>query len=409
MILTADIGTSFIKASLVETTGQAEGRIAKIRVHRLRNRFSDITDTSAWEASFARVMSDLDVRREDIDAVIITGNGPTLAPSCGGRTYLYSFSDAREESEEIRKTLGLELGPSMFLPKALYIRKHDAELWERSDWFMSSPEYLSYLLTGVPRTVLALEGLEKWYWKDEWLEALGIEKSKFPPFIRTGERLGRVTTEASHRFGIREGVPVLAGCPDFVPAIVGSGAMRPGMVCNRSGSSEGLNYCSAKKTDDPFYMCYRHPNGIDWNISAVIPRGFLQIDTEKSRLGFDGFSYTDLFEYINSPVHMDEEASRGMRHACEALCHELGVLLGKISDGVVTEIRVSGAPSKYAYLNQLRADSLGARVSTIDTSEAGLQGLGIIAISALSGEDVSLVAQRVVKIKDNFLPNRGRS
>ena len=397
MILTVDIGTSFLKAALIDENG----KIKKIREERLKNRFSDVTDTSVWIEAFIEVIKALEIGDKRLDCIIISGNGPTLAPSSGGKVFLYTFSDANEESEYILKTLGVKLGPAMFLPKALYIKNREPELWKNSDFFMSSTEYLSYRLTGVPRTVLSLEGLEKWYWNENQLEALGIEKTKFPPFIRSGEHLGKVTADSGRLFGIKEGTPVLAGAPDFVPAIVGSGAMHERMICNRSGSSEGINYCSANKTDEPYYMCYRHPNNVNWNVSAVIPRGFLQIDSAKAALGFDKMSYTEMFDHIET--HSDA-ASRAMREACKMLCLEIKSLIDKVANGAVSEIRLSGAPSKYRYFNQLRADITGVKVSTIDSPECGLSGLGIMAISSLSGEDITRVADRVVKIKDIYRP-----
>ena len=397
MILTIDIGTSFLKAALVNR----DGKIVKIREERLKNRFSDITCTSVWENALSRVIPALELSDCEPECVIISGNGPTLAPSSGGKVFLYTFGGAKEESAEIRKKLSVELSPAMFLPKALYIRNKEPLLWKNSDFFMSSPEYMSYKLTGEARTVLSLEGLERWYWNEDMLDALGLEKSKFPPFIGSGEFLGKVTRESAQTFGIKEGTPVLAGAPDFVPAIIGSGAMHEGMVCNRSGSSEGINYCSAVRTEEPYYMCYRHPNNVNWNVSAVIPRGFIQIDSAKDALGFSGMSYTELFEHIETH---DDPASLGMREACRILCLEIKTLMDRIAGGVVSEIRLSGAPGKYGYFNQLRANITGVRVSTIDSPECGLLGLAVMALSALNKENIVSTADRMVKVKETFYP-----
>ena len=398
MILVADFGTSFLKAGLVDCNGTLVS-VKKLSFAASSNEF---TDTSVWLKAFSDVLDSLCVKERRIDCIILSGNGPTLAPSCGGKAFLYGFNGAEEEATFIREKTGLSFLPSMFLPKALYIKNRLPELWNRAQYFFSTPEFISFKLTGVARTVLALEGLEKWYWNDELLKALNLNCDKFPPFIKTGEFLGEVTAEASALFGLKAGTPVLAGCPDFVCAIIGSGAMHPTMLCNRSGSSEGINYCAEKPVKDPYYMCYRHPNGKDWNISAVISRGFIELDKLMVEHGFSKMSYEKMFEYLKTQDGADSQAIKSF---CIKLCNEVGALIKKVADGPVSEIRITGGPSASDYLNQLKADITGTKVSVPECSEVGLSGLGILALSSLNRENITEVADRVVQVGKTYLPS----
>lgn len=397
MILVADIGTTFFKAGLVND----DGTLVCSEKTTIKNHLSTVNSTDNWLVAFKEVLGMLDIEHRVIDYVIMCGNGPTLAPCQGGEALLYSHREAVEEAKYIKDKTGVDLQVSMFLPKAMYIKNRKPELWNATETFLSTPEFVSYKLTGKARTVMALEGLEKWYWNEDLLDNLGLEKDKFPAFIKSGELLGKVTNEASSVYGIKPGTPVLAGCPDFVCAIVGSGAMHPGMICNRSGTSEGINYCSSTKAEKPIYMSYRHPNGKDWNISYVMPQSGLALEEVRARTGLNKMSYDDMFDYVQS--HNDEK-SEAVKEVCLNLCCNVKEAINKVADGEVSEIRLTGGPSKSDFLNKMRADITGVKVCTLQCPEAGLSGLGVIALASIQKEDIVAVADRVVKIKQIYLP-----
>lgn len=394
MILVADVGTTFFKAGLVDK----DGTLVCCDKTVIANHLSTVNETDNWISAFVDVLNKIEVREKKIDCVIVSGNGPTLAPCNGGKAFLYTF-EAEQESREIEEKTGVSLLPTMYLPKALYIKKKMPELWRSNKYFLSTPEFISYQLCGVARTVMPLEGLEKWYWNDEMLKAVGVEKEKLGQFVKSGQKLGCVTEKASCIYGIKEGTPVLTGCPDFLCAIVGSGAMHQGMICNRSGTSEGINYCSAERTENPVYMCYRHPNNKDWNISYVIPQSGLEIEEARVATGFDKTSYDDMFAYIQSH---DDEKSAIIKNVCLRICNNVKNAVNKVSKGNVSEIRLTGGPSKSDFLNRMRAEVTGCKVCTLQTPEAGLSGLGIIAISSLNNEDITEVADRLVKVSKMY-------
>lgn len=390
MILVADVGTTFFKAGLMDESGV----LVCYDKTTIKNHLSTVNDTSNWTDAFLEVLNKINVRKRKIDFVIISGNGPTLAPCNGGKAFLYSF-EAEKESEKIKALTGVSFMPSMYLPKALYIKENYPDVWKTTQFFLSSPEYISYQLTGVAKTVMPLDGLERWYWNDTLLKEIGIEKEKLPAFGKTGEILGKVTKQASSIYGITEGTPVLVGSPDFVCSIVGSGAMHSGMICNRSGTSEGINYCSTEPVVNPVYMCYRHPNEKDWNISFVIPQSGLAIEEARVSTGFDKVSYDEMFSFIET--HNDGK-SKVIKDVCLKLCNNVKQAIDKVSDGMVSEIRLTGGPSKSDFLNRMRAEVTGYKVCTLETPEAGLSGLGIMAIASVTGEDLTHVADRLVRV-----------
>ncbi len=70
--------------------------------------------------------------------------------------------------------------------------------------------------------------------------------------------------------GLPSGVPVFDSGPDFIAALVGTAALFPGRLCDRAGSSEGLNLCSQKFFEAPGLRVMPSPAKGFWNVSYLI-------------------------------------------------------------------------------------------------------------------------------------------
>ena len=263
MILTIDLGTTTLKAALFSE----DGVLCSIR-HATIGKPSQTheIDPIQWSKALSSVCSALG-SLSSVKAVVISGNGPTLVPVLGepeskegllfsktgmARTWL----DRRPvlESSEISSILGTFVDSGFFLPKALYLMRHERKTYEKSLWLLSSHEYLDYLLTGVAKAIIHSDDSQQWYWTESLVTKLGLDKDKFPPFCNPGDLIGAVTTLANTVLGIPTGIPVFAGAPDFYVSILGTGTVEVGQVCNRSGTSEGINLCTRKPLGDPRLM-----------------------------------------------------------------------------------------------------------------------------------------------------------
>ncbi len=71
-------------------------------------------------------------------------------------------------------------------------------------------------------------------------------------------------------FGLPSGVPVFDSGPDFIAALVGTATLVPGRLCDRAGSSEGLNLCSPKFFEAPGLRVMPSPAKGFWNVSRLI-------------------------------------------------------------------------------------------------------------------------------------------
>ena len=69
------------------------------------------------------------------------------------------------------------------------------------------------------------------------IELLGIDRAKLPEIREPLEILGAVTAEAARETGLMEGTPVLVRGADYPVALLGSGACRPGLASDVTGTS----------------------------------------------------------------------------------------------------------------------------------------------------------------------------
>ncbi len=311
MILTIDLGTTNCKAALFDQHGDM---IHYDSITLDQSSFlldGQLIEPIAFAKALKHVCTHLPHTKE-IAAIIVTGSGPSLVPvekevlfeddllyakSFSARLYL----DRRgvEEAKIVSSVWDSFVDPSFFLPKALYIAHKEREIYEKSISFLSSYDYINYLLTGELRGIIHAPDAIKWYYNDEVLEKLHLDTEKFPPLISPGTIIGKVSHLAQKAFNFSPHTQVIAGGPDFLISILGSSAVHPGMVCNRGGTSEGINVCSLVPTQDKRLMSYLHPISPYYNISGIISTSGKAISWAKEMINIDSTSYEDMYYRIN--------------------------------------------------------------------------------------------------------------
>ena len=312
MILAIDIGTSRVKGALFDEEGKAIGRRS------VPVAMSDSADPSAHEiesgAWVAAVRDIATILGGDVEAVVISGNGPTLLPvDAEGKPLqaALSWMDRRATAQAARASAaaGIPIDSSWTLPKALWIKERRPEIYEKTAAFLSCPEYLMRLLTGESATIVP-SGYEPYYGTPEIFAALGLESAKFPPSVRPGRFSARVTEAGQARLGIPAGALAIAAGPDYLAALIGTATTVPGRACDRAGTSEGVNLCAERGVNDPRLISVPHIVEPFANISGLIsttgaamawwkagigPRGVPAAQGSAARGGAPG-SYDDLFD-----------------------------------------------------------------------------------------------------------------
>ena len=447
-ILAADIGTSSLKAAFIDTCG------CLLAFSRTAYR-PDSADAQSWERAFALALEELHSLAPDcgIDAVCISGNGPTLVPLKGDGEALpplYWHDGKTLLPTEISTDIPKEgSSPSFFLPHAAWLKNKAPEDYRKTSLFVSSHEWLAFRLGAEALTVLPHAAYEPYYWDDEQCRLFGLDREKFPSFVKMGSPMGHVSAKAASFFGnccghrLKSGTPIIAGGPDFITALIGTGTFRPGDVCDRAGSSEGINVCAAAKpcaagrpAEAGGLRALPHAKEGLWNISALIPSSGMLFDryrelsrqqdrpygellaelipsSDNTEIFHDiDFFNTELFPLDSkapllphSPLPTPHSLLSGRSVLC-AMAFAVRSAAEKLERAgfPVNEMKVSGGQGKNPRWNQLKADIAGLSLVIPEISDGELAGNAVLAAAALGNAGIEDTMDRMIRFREVYRP-----
>lgn len=354
--LCLDIGTSSLKGAVISSEGKlvSDGRIY-------------YKEGVVWQQALYELMQKLDCTFS-ISAVAVSGAGPTFIPlkkdnSIGKPLF---WNDKKEKP--------LVAGKSLYLPKLMWLKENRPEEYEETCCFLTMDGFFNWMLTGCCNTPIFDDRFIPFFWSKEDAAQNGIDFEKLPPLVHTGEKVGEVTSEAEKKFGIKAGTPVFAGGSDFLMAILGTASLEPGQVCDRAGTSEGINYCCAgdKKSASPMLRIMPHITQGCANISARLENSVKLIEADWEQYG-------------------------------NQLCRLLQAL--EQEGCTVTALRMSGGQAKNAEWNQLRANITGRKVLVPEIEDGELTGCACAAFTGLGlYETPARAAEAMVRIKREYIP-----
>ena len=131
------------------------------------------------------------------------------------------------------------------LAKLLWLQQENPGLLKNATW-LSTADYVAYKLTGNMGTDYSLAGrtyafrIDRKFWDDEWLEALGIQADLFPPAKPSGQPVGDIILEAASLTNLVQGTPVAICGHDHVCAAFAGGGVDTGRVFDSMGTAEAL-------------------------------------------------------------------------------------------------------------------------------------------------------------------------
>ena len=167
------------------------------------------------------------------------------------------WMDARSEVEcaEIRERVGEDvinhnngnrIAPWFIEPKALWMKKHEPENYERTACLLSPSGYCTYKMCGEFTMNTGDAGLfyPYEYQKEQWnagiADKIGIPLSKYPKIFQSHEVVGQINAEASEETGLPKGINVVAGGTDISAAALGAGVTQAGQAFYSMGTGSNL-------------------------------------------------------------------------------------------------------------------------------------------------------------------------
>jgi len=377
-VLAVDIGTSSLKAALIDENG--------LVLSSSRCRFPETRRSGAdWALALADAVTILSPGPE-LAAVSISGNGPTLASvnrdRSSGPVLLWN-----ENAEPTPDT------PSIFIPRIAEFRRRWPDDWDASRWLLSGPEWLVWALTGEAVTILPEPRYEAAYWTAADLGRAAIDGAKLPPYAPAGTVIGKTGAgPESARIPLPAGIPVVSGGPDFFVALIGTGTVEAGIACDRAGTSEGLNVCVPAPTPAPGVRILPGALSDGWNAACLLPdTGAIFHEWRKSS-GQSGRPYPEIMREILAsdirPRRPEDE------HPGRRVVEDIGFSVRQAAErlneatGVRPVWRLSGGQARNDLWNAMKADVTGESFMLTGTPDGELMGdaiLGFTAVGAFSG------------------------
>ena len=427
-VLAVDIGTSSLKGGIIDEEG-ALLEWAKVTFGAPSGDGYRHWDARLWLEAFSRLCGQLEGVRKTA-ALTVSGNGPSLVPL---------DAEGRPVAEALLWIDGRELRKggtkSFFLPKAAWFAENRPAQYAESSFFLGCPEYLAYVLSGKKAAFTPSQEFVEYIWTREEIEDYGLNPSQFPEPMHTGSILGEVHEESAKRFGLRRGTAVIAGGADFLMALLGTGAVEPGITCDRTGTSEGINCCSAASVEHPRIRNLPHAIAGYYNAAGILSSTGLIFEWFRRLTGQQDRDYGDMLQEIRqverSPtlpyffpsLHRGAvwefsggaftglEAEHGAAEMGRAVVHSVGFGIRNLIETLeqkgcrIGSMRVSGGQGRNRVWNQMKADMTGKRIEIPAIIDAELTGGAIAAFSALDGAGLAETAGRLVRIEEVFFPD----
>ena len=293
-ILAHDLGTSGNKATLFGVNGELIGSCTyAYDVYYDQPLWAEQDANDWWKAvcgSTKELMENYQINPETIKAVSFSGQMMGCLPvDAEGRplrrSIIWADQRARKQAEKIAekiddkrfyKIVGHRNTASYGIQKAMWIKDHQPEIYEKTYKFLNAKDYMVYRLTGKFYTdcsdanSMACFDLEKRDWSEEIVAASGIDPEKLPTVVESIHYVGNVTEKAAEETGLSINTKVILGAGDGVAANVGAGSVAPGKAYCCLGTSAWV----ASTTEEPVFdeemriFCWAHavpgmysPNG----------------------------------------------------------------------------------------------------------------------------------------------------
>lgn len=260
MLLGIDIGTTGTKTILTHDDGKI--LYSAYQTYDLISPEPSHVEQSPedwWQAIVATVnkcTSQL-ISPDEINALCLSVQSGTLVPVnkeiqpvCNAISWL----DTRGINEQ--KNLLSHKGESYFYQKTgwklsncynfiqiCHMRTARPDLFEKSAYFLSVADYLTYRLTGIlvidenSAENSQLCNVSTGQWDDDILQLAGIDQSRVSPMIKSGQYIGTLTPQAARELGLSPHTKVISGAQDQYCSAISVGATQPGDVMFSTGTS----------------------------------------------------------------------------------------------------------------------------------------------------------------------------
>lgn len=469
LIVAIDLGTTACKAAIFSMDGgivamsYREYPLLKLSAKRIEQ------DADQWWTLVADSIQDClnhitEGEKKNIRALGISAQGISFVPvdeNCQPITNAITWLDSRAEieaktlvntfgMEAIYQKTGLQATPLYILPKIMWIKNNEPEIFSKTARFCTSQDFLTYKLTGRFITDYSIAGgslmldLHKLVWLKDFIDAVPLEEEKLPELDWAGNVVGPLSKDLADRWGLPRDALVVLGGHDQECSGIGAG-LQAGEMTISFGTASILLACIEKPLLDPLMRipCLPSVEPNKWVLEAVVSVGgaslrwmrdlingftgtlnedgsnFPPLDYDrlatiagKEDIGSSGVSFYPHLTGATSPYWIS--SATGVFHGI-SLSTTFPHLIRSVLEGWIFQIKnnfnvlkeitydpgkviIFGGGAKNRLIQQLTADVLGIPVLIPETAESSLLGACILAgVGAGIYQDIPSAQKAVIR------------
>jgi xylulokinase len=429
LALGVDVGTTATKAVVIDPDGDVVAQA---------ERPSELTsshpgwaeeDPGHWWANVCSLGGELPLG--DVGAVGVSGmvpcvivldrDGSVLRPSI-------QQNDARAVAEvdelgdqlageDVLGRTGSPITQQSVGPTALWLQRHEPEVWAHTATLLGSYDYIAFCLSGtlgVERNWALESGLYDLHtraWADDVCSAAGIDPAVLPPVRASSEVVGGVTPAAAEATGLPSGTPVVAGSADHVASAFAAGLIVEGdLLVKLGGAGDILLATDSPLVDERLYLDFHLipgkylPNGcmaasgslIRWFQSELAGGEPLEkLDAEAALAGVGAAGIVALPYMLGEKTPINDPRARGAfvgLHLGHRRGHLFRAVLESIAFGFRHHLdvfaerghsprraRVTNGGSRSRLWKQVTADVLGLPLEALDERAGSALGAAFAA------------------------------
>jgi xylulokinase len=463
LTLSIDVGTGSVRAALVDRGGTVLA-MAAVEQHQIVPAFgwSEQRPEDWWTGvvqSVRQVLGAVPDGARRISAICACGqmHGTVLLDASGALTRptaplwndkrtlaeVAAFEAAHPDRAYLRHS-GNPPTPAWPGFKLAWLRDNDPEAYRRTATVLMPKDFINWRLTGCAAmdpgdaSCSFLMDPATMAWSPVMIDKLGLNAEKLPPIRNVLDILGPVTQEAAALTGLVRGTPVLVGGADFPMALYGSGACRPGLASDVTGTSciltliadrplldpEICNVATIEGHWGPFVLLETGGDAMRWARRVFhepkTPYDRVAVEAAEANPGSDGLFFMPYLAGERLGNHRNARAQffgLGAAHGRAELQRATleGVafaaarhlrIMEKAAGKPLERVIASGGGAKSALWLKIKASIYGVPVAVPAEPECGLIGCAALAQTA-TGLHVSLeaAADALVRLAEEVAPD----
>lgn len=312
-LLGVDLGTSAVKAVVIDETGAIVGTGTREISMEVPEPGRAEQDPGAWwsNATMAVRAAVHEAGTNDIAGIGIDGHmhGFALLDRDGlpiGRAITWADQRSASLIPEIEERIGISTflavagtrpAAGFMAPSMVWLQHHDPGRLDQADVAVMPKDYLRYRMTGEVATdvsdasATALFDIAARTWSVELCRRLDVPDRLLPPLLDSADRAGVLSDSAAAELGLRPGIPIAAGSADQPAQAIANGLLGPGNGSVTLGTGGQIMVATDRPMSDPqgriHTFCHALPDRW-YQLGATLSAGMsLRWLRDRLRLGMD--------------------------------------------------------------------------------------------------------------------------